>query len=355
MILVTGARGHVGANLAWALSAQGANLRLLVRPGSDVSFLEPLHAEIVRGDLTDPAACRDGVRGVRQIYHCAAQISTHYSGTPRASRERSGAVHNDIFHNNVIGTANLLRAAAEAGVERVVVTGSFSATGHRDDKPSDETEPFNPLEQHLPYAYTKAAVEHECLKAVADGLDVVIAVSCAVLGPRDFLMSRMGQVLVRFARRRVLAYVPGGFEFVATRDIVQGHMLAMEKGRAGHKYIFGTRFAEFDEIMDIFSRVTGQPKPPVRVPVPLMSAVARVVEPVMKMVLPNKPQLLTPAAIRLLDMRRSADCSKAREQLGYRPTDIESAIEAAYGWFVDRGVITSGRSHFGKLTGSGDQ
>ena len=343
MILVTGARGHVGANLAWTLSDRGADLRLLIRPGSDVSFLEPLQADIVRGDLKDPAACREAVRGVRQIYHCAAQISTHYGPPTRGAGD-------DIFKNNVIGTANLLRAAIESGVERVVVTGSFSATGHRSDKPADETEPFNPLEQHLPYAYTKAAVEHECLKAVVDGLDVVIAVSCAVLGPRDFLMSRMGQVLVRFARRRVLAYVPGGFEFVAAQDIVQGHLLAMEKGRTGQKYIFGTRFAEFDEIMDIFSRVTGQPKPPLRLPASLMSAVAQVVEPVMKIALPNKPQLLTPAAIRLLDMRRSADCSKAREELGYCPTDIESAIEAAYAGFVDRGVITP-HSSFGRLPG----
>ncbi len=263
-------------------------------------------------------------RGQRPIApHCAAQISTHYGA------------EETIFQNNVLGTRNLLRAAREAGVERVVVSGSFSATGHRTDRPTDESEPFNPLEPHLPYAFTKAAVEHECLKACAEGLEVVVAVSCAILGPYDFKPSRMGRVMQRFARRRILAYVPGGFEFVAARDIVAGHLLAMAKGRPGQKYIFSTRFASFDEIMELFARVTGQPKPPLRLPPALMSIAARIAEPLMRNFLPGTPQLLTPAAIRLLRLGRRVDCAKAREELGYRPTDIESAVEEAYSWFVD--------------------
>ena len=341
MILITGASGHLGANLAWALAAQGEPLRLLIQPGTHKASVDGLGAELTVGDLRDASACRNAVRDVRQVYHCAAQISTHYG------------VRDDIFRTNVIGTANLLHAAAEAGVERVVVSGSLSATGHRADRPTDETEPFNPLEAHLPYAFTKAAVEHECLRAAVNGLDVVIAVSCAILGPRDFMPSRMGRVLVRFAHRRLLAYVPGGFEFVATRDIVQGHLLAMERGRPGHKYIFSTRFVTFDELMDLFARVTGQSKPPLRIPAAIMKTAAHLVEPMMKTLLPGTPQLLTPGAIRLLQMGRRADCTKAREQLGYRPSDIESAIEEAYAWFVQQGVITPARRTYAvRLGGS---
>ncbi len=266
---------------------------------------------------------------MHRIYHCAAQISTHYGA------EQS------IFQSNVLGTRNLLRAAREASVERVVVSGSFSATGHRADRPTDESEPFNPLESHLPYAFTKAAVEHECLKACVDGLPVVIAVSCAILGPYDFKPSRMGRVLQRFAHRRIVAYVPGGFEFVAARDIVEGHLLAMAKGRPGQKYIFSTRFVTFDEIMDLFARVTGQPKPPLRLPPALMSVASRIAEPLMRTFLPGTPQLLTPAAIRLLRLGRRVDCAKARDELGYRPTDIESAVGEAYRWFVDTGRIAA--------------
>jgi nucleoside-diphosphate-sugar epimerase len=329
MILVTGASGHLGANLARRLLADGAKLRLLARATSDRAGFEGLAAEIVTGDLTDLDSCRRAVAGSQEIYHCAAQISTHY-GAEQA-----------IFANNVVGTRNLLRAAREAGIRRVVVSGSFSATGHRPDRPTDESEPFNPLEPHLPYAFTKAAVEHECLKACVEGLEVVVAVSCAILGPYDFKPSRMGRVLQRFARRRILAYVPGGFEFVAARDIVEGHLLCMARGRPGQKYIFSTRFVTFDELMDLFARTTGQPKPRLRLPPGLMSAAARLAEPAMRALLPGTPQLLTPAAIRLLRQGRRVDCAKARDELGYRPTDIESAVAEAYHWFVATGRIAA--------------
>lgn len=329
MILVTGASGHLGANLVRRLVRDGAELRLLARPTTDRESLAGLPAEIVEGDITEPDSCRRAVRGARRIYHCAAQISTHYGA------EQS------IFRNNILGTRNLLRAAMEAGVERVVVSGSFSATGHRPDRPTDESEPFNPLEAHLPYAFTKAGVEHECLKACVEGLPVIVAVSCAILGPYDFKPSRMGRVLQRFARRRILAYVPGGFEFVAARDIVEGHLLAMAKGRPGQKYIFSTRFATFDEIMDLFARVTGQPRPPLRLSPAVMNVAARVAEPLMRAFMPGTPQLLTPAAIRLLRLGRRVDLAKARGELGYRPTDIESAVEEAYRWFVETGRIAA--------------
>src|SRR5207245_1946867 len=108
---------------------------------------------------------------------------------------------------------------------------------------------------------SKVAAEHECLKAVADGLDVVVATSCAIVGPNDFKPSRMGRVLLDFARGRLRAYIPGGFEFVAARDIVEGHRLAMDKGRAGQRYIFSTSFQTVDELMAIFQRVPGRASP----------------------------------------------------------------------------------------------
>lgn len=326
-ILVTGANGHLGANLVRRLIADGAAVRVLLRPGSDNSPTDSLDVERVYGDLRNAASIELATKGCGAIYHCAAQLSTTSGG------------EQDIFASNVLGTRNLLDAARQSGVARVVVTGSLSAVGHRLDGPTDESVPFNPFEQHLPYAITKAAVEHECLKAFAEGLDVVVAVSCAILGPYDFKPSRMGQVLIDFARNRLRAYVPGGFEFVAARDIVEGHVLCLRQGRAGHKYIFSTGYVAMDEIMDLFATVTGRPRPPLRLPPGLMAGIAEIGAFVHRHVLPGRRQLLTPAAVRLLRMGRRVDTGKAQRELGYRPTSIAEAVREAYEWFVTRGVI----------------
>ena len=327
MILVTGAGGHLGANLLRRLVANGEQVRALLHTPRDQATIAGLDIERLIGDLRDPAVAAAAVQGCQQVHHCAAKVSTDY-------RDRE-----DIFACNVLATRHLLQAALAAGVEKVVVTGSFSAVGHRPDGPSDETQPFNPLERHLPYGYTKAAVEHECLKAYAEGLAVVVAVSTAILGPFDFKPSRMGQVLIRFATGRLRAYVPGGFTFVAARDIVEGHLLAMAKGRPGQKYIFGSAFLTFDELMVLFSQVTGQP-PPLCVPPALMTVVAEVAALVMPRLMPSAQQLLTPAAIRILRQNRQADMSKAQRELGFRPTPIVVAVREAYDWFVSQGVIT---------------
>jgi nucleoside-diphosphate-sugar epimerase len=327
MILVTGAGGHLGANLVRRLLADGQQVRALLHTSRDLASIEGLKVDSLVGDLQDPDLAARAVQGCRQVYHCAAKVSTTY-------KEKG-----TIFGANVVATKILLRASLRANVEKVVVTGSFSATGNRPDQPCTEDDPFDPLQLHLPYGFTKAAVEHECLKAFAEGLPVVVAVSTAILGPYDFKPSRMGQVLIKFASRRITAYVPGGFPFVASRDIVQGHLLAMARGRPGQKYLFETSFMTFDEVMNIFGEVTGQPLPPLRIPPRVMSVVANIVETIMPYIRPDADQLLTPAAIRILSMNRRADITKAKTELGYKPTSIETAISEAYEWFLARGMI----------------
>jgi nucleoside-diphosphate-sugar epimerase len=325
MLLVTGANGHLGANLIRRLLADGDTVRVLLRPKSDNSSVDGLAVERVFGDLRDPASLHAATQGCAGVYHCAARIAT------------VGGSEQEIFETNVLGTRNLLQAAAQNGVARVVVSGSLSAVGHRRGGATDETVPFNPFEDHLPYGFSKAAAEHECLKAVADGLDVVIATSCAILGPNDFKPSRMGQLLINYSQRRLRAYVPGGFEFVSTRDIVDGHLLAMRKGRRGHKYIFSTEFMTMDALMRLYTEVTGQPMPPLRLPPKLMMGLAHISELTQRF--SGRRQLLTRAAVRLLARAQRVDCSKARGELGYRSGSIAQAVHDAYECFVTRGVI----------------
>lgn len=332
-VLVTGAAGHLGANLVRRLLDDGLEVRVLLRKGSDNSAMDGLDVERIYGDLRDARSLVPAVRGCRYVFHAAAKVST-IEPTPALERE--------IYECNVLGTKHLLRAAAEAGVDRVVVTGSFSAVGYDLDDPSrpgSEDMPFWPFEEVLPYARTKVQVEHETLKACVEGLDCVIATSCAILGPHDYKPSRMGKTLVDYAHGKLPAYIPGGFDFVAARDLVEGHVLAAKRGRTGQKYIISTQFAEVDELMQIFEEVTGRPRPRVRLPAPVMAGVAEVSSFVLNRFFPDVPQRFTPAAVRILSKRRRADTSKAQRELGYRPTSIRTAVHEAYADFARRGLV----------------
>ncbi|GLZ32397.1 dihydroflavonol-4-reductase [Lentzea sp. NBRC 105346] len=319
-VLVTGACGHLGANLVRQLLDDGEAVRVLVKPGSDDTAIDGLDVRRFDVDLRDAEALRPALSGATRVYHCAAMISTV------AGNER------EIYENNVVGTRNLLDAAAAENVERVVVTGSFGAVGHLPDRPSDERVPFDPFTPHTPYQATKVLVAHEALRAHAEGLDVVLAISTAILGPHDYLPSRMGRLLLRFAHGDLRAYIAGGFEFVPARDIVAGHTLAMAKGRSGGQYLFGSGYRSMDELMACFEEVTGRPRPR-----KLPAGLVRVLAPVMTGL--RREQLLTPAAVRLLTQRRRADCTKARTELGFAPTSIEDSIREAYEDFVRRGLI----------------
>lgn len=333
---LTGSSGHLGANLVRRLLDDGHQVRVLLREGSNNTGLDGLPVERVYGDLRDPDAMIAAVRGCERVYHCAAKVST----TDGSERE--------IFDCNVLGTRHVLRASLKAGVRRAVVTGSFSAVGYdhaRPSRPSDETMPFYPFERMMPYECSKAFVELECLRAAAEGLDVLIATSCAIVGGNDFKPSRLGRALRDFANGRLRAYIPGGFEFVAARDMVEGHILAMHRGRTGQKYIFSTEFLTLDQLLGIYEQVSGRRRPWLRLPPPLMAGIAEVTSFVLTRYFPEVPQRLTPGAVRILRMHRRADCSKAKTELGYRPTSIAAAAREAFEFFQRRGeIVNTGRT-----------
>lgn len=333
-ILMTGGTGHLGANLVRRLLADGEAVRVLMRPGRDNGAMNGLDVERVYGDLRDAEATSAAVRGCRYVYHCAALVSTI---------EGSAAHKREIYDTNVLGTRHVLQSSARHGVDKVVVSGSLSATGHDPDRSSHEDMPFYPFGRQLPYGHTKHLVEHECLRAHADGLNVVVATSCAIVGPHDYVPSRMGRVLIDFARGRLRAYIPGGFEFVSGRDIAEGHVLAMRHGRSGQKYIISTAYMSVDDLMSEFQRITGKPRPRLRLPPPLMAGLAEIADKTWFRLFPNRPRRFTPAAVRLLRLNRRADHAKAARELGYRPSSLPAALQEAYDDFVRRGLIRPAR------------
>lgn len=332
-VFLTGAAGHLGANLVRRLLEDGRAVRVLLREGEDNRAVDGLPVEKVYGDLRDARKIVELMRGCQTAYHVAARIATT-NATPESERE--------IYECNVIGTHNLLRAALDNHYERVVVTGSLSAVGvDRDNpsRPSNEEDIHYPFGEHLPYGRTKVLVEHETLKAVAEGLDCVIATSCAIVGPHDYMPSRMGQTLLDYANGKLSAYPPGGFEFVSSRDIAEGHVLAMHRGRKGQKYIISTEFSTVDGLLDIFEEVSGRPRPRLRIPGPMMSGIAHASSLVLDTFAPNAPRRFTPAAVRFLRSERRADNTKAQVELGYQPTSIRRAIHEAYADFARRGLV----------------
>lgn len=334
--LVTGASGHVGANLVRHLLARGEDVRVLVHPRHNNRGVEGLPVERVEGDLLDAEAVQRAVRGCVRVYHTAAKVSV-LSPTEPQMRE--------LWRINVIGSRNVFRAALRAGVARVVHTSSFSTIGFDPDdpsKPCSEDMPFYPFVEWMPYSRTKVLAEHEALLAASEGLDVVIAVSTGVVGPHDYLPSRTGKAMIDFAHGKLRAIIPGGYEAVTTDDLSRGHVLAMERGRTGRRYIFSTRYVTMTEMLEMFGELVGTRRRPFELPPRLMRGVARAISRPMAALFPNVPQHLTPGAVFVLTMQRRADITRARAELGFEPGDLKAAVRAWYEFFVAEGMIRRG-------------
>jgi nucleoside-diphosphate-sugar epimerase len=336
--LITGGSGHFGANLVRALLAEGHDVRALYQQGANNRALEGLELELFEGDVRDLARMRAACEGVGQVFHAAAKVSTR---SPSAKEER------EIWAINVLGTRNVVQASLDRGVDRLCLTGSFSGIGVDPDDPSrpvHEGMPFYPFMDWLPYARTKTLAEHEVLKGVAEGLDAVIAVATGIVGPWDFLPSRTGKTFVDFAAGKLRGYIPGGSEFVRAADLVEGHLLAMAKGKSGHRYLLSTEFKTLDDMIDLFVEFAGGRKPRLRMPVPVMMTFAKAYAGTVGKLFPDAPQRLTPGAIEILAMNRHADLTKARTELGYQPTSVREAVREAYEFFCDVGWIERRRA-----------
>ena len=337
LVLVTGSSGHLGANLVHRLVEDSVRVRVLLRKSSNNQATDDLDVEHAHGDLRDADAVTAAVAGCRQIYHCAAHVST-IDGTARHKRE--------IFDSNVIGTRHLLRAARQAGVEKVVVSGSFSAFGYDLDNPLapvDETHVLYPFGREMPYSRTKVLVEQECLRAAADGLPVVVATSTAIVGAHDYKPSRLGRTMCDFAAGKLRFIVPGNHAFVAARDIVEGHILAMAKGRSGQSYIISSEFLSLDQLVDLWADVIGRRRSDVRIPSAPLLPIAEIVSFIVSRLFPAVDQRFTPGAIRRIRHDRPADITKARTELGFAPSSIRDAVEEAYLFHCRQGSITAGQ------------
>jgi dihydroflavonol-4-reductase len=326
LVAVTGAAGHIGANLVRSLLAQGRAVRAVVREST--AGIDGLPVEVVRCDVTDAEACRRALAGAQIVYHLAARISVGWD--PPAKVE---AV-------NIVGTRNVAEACLGCQVERLVHFSSIHAfAADPADGVVDESRPLT--ENHprnLIYDRSKAEGERQVAAAVARGLDAVIVNPAAAVGPNDFVPSAMGQVLLDLSRGRFLALVGGaGFNWVDVRDVVASALLAECRGRKGEHYLLSGHWLSFVDLARLWGRVSGAKIPRMVVPMGLARAAAPFAVGWAR--LRRKRPLFTSDSLRVLRNHRQISHAQANAELGHNPRPLQETLRDTYEWFKQAGML----------------
>lgn len=325
--LITGATGHLGANLTRELLKRKEKVRVLLRKENSNVEVDGLDVERVYGDVTDRQSLKEAVRGCARVYHLAAFVSI-----------RSGD-RQKLFDVNVLGTRTLMQLCREAGVERVVHCSSFGAVGINPNGASDESWSVSPYEETTDYEMSKTFAELEVYKEIARGLPAVIVNPSGIVGPWDFKPSLLGKTIIDFAQGKMKGYVHGGFDFVAVRDVVEGHILAMEKGVVGERYLLTGAEYTIEQTLEWLSEFTGTPKPSLKIPTGLMQNIAIVKDWVERRFFPEIIPRFNYHSIRLLQSGKYGSNNRAVNELGLKPTSVKEAYRESVEWFREHNYI----------------
>jgi dihydroflavonol-4-reductase len=319
-ILVTGASGFVGWHVARKLVERGSSVRALVRKTSRLVELEGV--ETVTGDLRDAESLRRAVAGCELVFHVAADYRL-WAQEPR-----------ELYESNVDGTRNLLAAAREAGVKRVVYTSTVGCIGMPKGG-GDESTPVGLDDMIGPYKRSKFLAEQAALEFAADGLDVTIVNPTAPVGGHDIKPTPTGKIVVDFLKGGMPAYIETGLNLVDVRDVAEGHLLAAERGRRGERYILGCENVTLAEIFARLERVSGVKAPARRIPYALAYA-AGAATTGWASVTGHEPRAPLDA-VRMARKKMWVSHAKAADELGYAPGPVDGALERAVEWFRANG------------------
>ncbi len=333
---LTGGTGFVGSAVLRQLLAAGRDIRVLIRPKSDRRNIAGLPVEVVYGDLTDRSSLDRGMKGCSALFHVAADYRLW---VPDAE---------EMYETNVAGTSNVMRAALNAGIERIVYTSSVATLGFsRDGSPANEETPVSITDMIGPYKRSKFMAE-AVVKRLAEeqALPVTIVNPSTPVGPRDIRPTPTGRIIVDAASGRMPAYVDTGLNLVHVDDVAYGHLLALEHGKAGERYILGGRNLTLKEILCAIADITGQNPPSFCVPRRLLFPVAYLSEVWAHLVSRKEPRI-TLSGVRLAKKKMFFSTEKARRCLGFNPRPVEEALRDAVDWFQSNGYLPQ------RLTGLG--
>jgi len=320
MIMVTGATGHIGNVLVRKLLSMGKKVRIFAWDKEDLKPVEGLDIEITKGDLGNLNALVQSFEGVDTVYHLAGMISI----VPGKYKE--------LYQTNVEGTKNVIKACLKTGVRRLVYVSSIHAI-KEPPRGTTITEdlPFDKERVKGDYAKTKAIASYEVLAAAQAGMDAVIACPTGVIGPFDYRVSEMGQLVLNFIRGKFKISVKGAYDFVDVRDVARGLILISEGGKAGEKYILSGHYITVTELLGMLADIIGKPAPVVQMPVFLARVAGVFATPFYKLT-GSKP-LFTAYSIDVLNSNAIVSSEKARHELGYTTRPIRETLEDAVYWF----------------------
>ena len=323
-VLVTGATGFVGANVARSLEASGHGVRALVRPGSSTLNIRDTGFETVPGDIRDRESVARGLRGCDGVVHCAAAY-TFWARDPRV-----------IYEVNVSGTKVVLEEALKAGVPRCVYTSTVSTVHIPKDGLGTERVSASPKELVGHYKRSKYQAEREAQGLAERGLPVVVVNPTTPIGPWDVKPTPTGRMVLDFIRGRIPAYVDTGMNLVDVEDVAAGHVLALEKGRPGERYLLGNRNMTLAEVFGVLEGLTGRRAPRLKLPTWIAIAAGYVDQVVEGVVLRREPAIPL-EGLKVSRKPMYVDCRKAVETLGIPQSPVEGALEKAVRWFREHG------------------
>lgn len=319
MILVTGATGHVGNVLVRKLSSEGAPIRALVLPRDDCASLRGLQVEKVEGNVLDPDSLDRAMEDVEMVYHLAGIIAI-MPGAEEIMRRV-----------NVEGVRNVVAAARKAGIKRLVHVSSIHAFQRlQDGEFTDETTPLALTNAAGSYDQTKAEGTLAVREGIMQGLDAVVVHPTAIIGPYDYLGSELGKAILSFARRHIQLLVRGAYDFVDVRDIVEGLILAGEKGRSGEAYILSGTYTTIPQLKQLAQRIAGIRTPQLVLPNRLALAFAHLMQHVYR--LSGATPQFTPYSLRTLYENARFSSRKAREELGFRTRPLTDTVRDLLAW-----------------------
>ena len=329
-VLVTGATGFVGSAVARLLINRGYNVKTLVRSTSSLDNLSGLNVEIVYGDLRDTISLENALKDCEFLFHVAADYRL-WSLNPQ-----------ELYDNNVEGTENIMRAALKTKINKIVYTSSVATLGiNKDESPANENTPVTFDDMIGDYKKSKYLAE-EVVKemVIKEGLPATIVNPSTPIGPGDIKPTPTGKLILDAAAGNMPAFVDTGLNWAHVDDVAMGHLLALENGKFGDRYILGNENFSMKELLQKIATITGKPAPKIQLPHNFVLPIAYLSEWWANITKSKTEPRATVSGVKLSKKKMYFSIDKANSELGYQPKDVMIALRDSINWFKENNYLS---------------